>query len=601
MLAAAPPSRAAEPEPLPRFERFPDGPRLTTNHVDITIYAQGWDTYAITVNGETKQSGPLPADASLTVPVTLDDGYVRVCADVRKSSGSLIHASKCWGITVNGQPPEPPELLATPDRFSSQSSATFMFTNEEMHERADYLWFECSLDGSPFSTCSSPYQVQDLDDGQHTFRVRTGDSMWQEYSEAVTYSWTVDTTPPESPTFSRTPAEFSADPRPTFGFSSSDPGSDEPVGFECALDGAEFKPCDADTRLEDLPDGEHTLKVRATDKAGNTSEAAEYSWTVDTTPPEPPRLIVVPDERTASTWARFVFGVEEGARLECSLDGAGFEPCDAVLEIAGLALGQHTIEVRQTDKAGNTSQVTRFTWEVVAPPASPQPAAQPQVQLAGQGASNATLRATVASKTAQRNRQITVTCQSRGGKLRSCRATLYAAGKLIGRGNITTSRPGTKLTVPVTLNTLGRKLLGRALGGLQITLKALANIDGHKRRTQTKTTIYPERTYTLTIPFRRARADLDPTTLAKIRKISHEIRNAKQVTCEGHTDSRGHWTYNQQLALKRARAVCHALKANGLKAKTKTISHGESRPAHSNHTPTGRQANRRVTIHITYA
>jgi len=34
MLAAAPPSRAAEPEPLPRFERFPDGPRLTTNHVD---------------------------------------------------------------------------------------------------------------------------------------------------------------------------------------------------------------------------------------------------------------------------------------------------------------------------------------------------------------------------------------------------------------------------------------------------------------------------------------------------------------------------------------------------------------------------------------
>jgi len=512
MLAAAPPSRAAEPEPLPRFERFPDGPRLTTNHVDITIYAQGWDTYAITVNGETKQSGPLPADASLTVPVTLDDGYVWVCAEVRKSSGSLIHSWKCWGITVNGQPPEPPELLATPDRFSSQSSATFMFTNEKMHERADYLWFECSLDGSPFSTCSSPYQVQDLDDGQHTFRVRTGDSMRQEYSEAVT-----------------------------------------------------------------------------------------YSWTVDTTPPEPPRLIVVPDERTASTWARFVFGVEEGARLECSLDGAGFEPCDAVLEIAGLALGQHTIEVRQTDKAGNTSQVTRFTWEVVAPPASPQPAAQPQVQLAGQGASNATLRATVASKTAQRNRQITVTCQSRGGKLRSCRATLYAAGKLIGRGNITTSRPGTKLTVPVTLNTLGRKLLGRALGGLQITLKALANIDGHKRRTQTKTTIYPERTYTLTIPFRRARADLDPTTLAKIRKISHEIRNAKQVTCEGHTDSRGHWTYNQQLALKRARAVCHALKANGLKAKTKTISHGESRPAHSNHTPTGRQANRRVTIHITYA
>ena len=69
---------------------------------------------------------------------------------------------------------------------------------------------------------------------------------------------------------------------PTFGFSSSEPGST----FECSLDGGAYAACASPLTLPTLGEGPHTFHVRATDVAGNVDPSpAGWSWTIDTVPP----------------------------------------------------------------------------------------------------------------------------------------------------------------------------------------------------------------------------------------------------------------------------------------------------------------------------
>ncbi len=80
-----------------------------------------------------------------------------------------------------------------------------------------------------------------------------------------TFSWLVDTTPPET-TITGGPDEGSAivDVAPTFTFSASEAGS-----ITCALDGAAPAPCASPFTTPTLLAGPHTLTVTAIDAVGN--------------------------------------------------------------------------------------------------------------------------------------------------------------------------------------------------------------------------------------------------------------------------------------------------------------------------------------------
>lgn len=69
------------------------------------------------------------------------------------------------------------------------------------------------------------------------------------------------------------------------------------------------------------------------------------------------------------------------------------------------------------------------------------------------------------------------------------------------------------------------------------------------------------------------------------------------VMIEGHTDSTGSETYNQELSEQRAAAVGSYLDSQGLAVERMVIvGHGETRPVASNATPEGRARNRRVEL-----
>jgi parallel beta-helix repeat protein len=85
-----------------------------------------------------------------------------------------------------------------------------------------------------------------------------------------------DTSPPET-RIDTGPASPTIDTAASFTFSASEAGA----SFDCSLDGAAFAPCTSPLSLAGLGAGEHELRVRATDAAGNADATpAAHPWTI---------------------------------------------------------------------------------------------------------------------------------------------------------------------------------------------------------------------------------------------------------------------------------------------------------------------------------
>jgi len=174
------------------------------------------------------------------------------------------------GLKMPGGGPPSPTLTATPPELTSQTSASFSFSDTQSGTT-----FLCQLDGSAFAGCSSPAAYANLAQGVHTFGVKAQDGAGNQ-SGAATYSWTVDTTPPPSPTLTSTPANPTTQTSASFGFTDTESGA----GFLCQLDGAGFNVCSNPAAYSALSQGTHTFSVMAADAAGNQSGPASFVWTI---------------------------------------------------------------------------------------------------------------------------------------------------------------------------------------------------------------------------------------------------------------------------------------------------------------------------------
>jgi Ca2+-binding RTX toxin-like protein len=123
-----------------------------------------------------------------------------------------------------------------------------------------------------------------------------------------------------------------------------------------------------------LADGEHTVELVQTDLAGNVSSIGSITFTLDRSTPDAMVLALASDSGTSATdnltndGALAISGQEDGTTLSYVVDGgaasSSFNP-DA------LADGEHTVEVTQTDAAGNVSDTASITFTLDRTAAAP--------------------------------------------------------------------------------------------------------------------------------------------------------------------------------------------------------------------------------------
>ncbi|WP_051640645.1 OmpA family protein [Thiomicrorhabdus sp. Milos-T2] len=103
------------------------------------------------------------------------------------------------------------------------------------------------------------------------------------------------------------------------------------------------------------------------------------------------------------------------------------------------------------------------------------------------------------------------------------------------------------------------------------------------------------------VNFRSGSAQLEPYELSRLKPVLDALQRHPntRVHIEGHTDSDGSSSYNQQLSENRAKNVAFHLMDNGIsRDRIVTYGYGEERPIASNKTAEGKRMNRRVTFLI---
>ncbi|EHR61949.1 OmpL47-type beta-barrel domain-containing protein [Saccharomonospora cyanea] len=255
-------------------------------------------------------------------------------------------------------------------------SATVKVTAEDPESGVESVEYE--LDDTGFRPYTEPVTV--TEPGDHTVQYRATDGAGNT-SETGSVTFTVvagdpnDTAPPE------VSASVSGDRdgdgnyvgSATVEVTAEDSGSGVDT-VEYDLDGAGFKPYTEPLTVAEP--GDHTVRYRATDHAGNTSEEGSVTFTVvevdegDTTPPEVTVQLTgsmnsewkYVDSATVSLSAN---DPDSGVRfLRYSLDGGSYTPYGEPVVVN--TPGEHTVLYHAIDHEGNRSEDGKVTFTVVA-------------------------------------------------------------------------------------------------------------------------------------------------------------------------------------------------------------------------------------------
>ena len=169
-------------------------------------------------------------------------------------------ATRTW--TTDSDAPSARISSGPPDgSTSSDPSPSFKLASTEASSR-----FECRLDSGGFSPCSTPHVVGPLADGRHAFAVRAIDAA-RNRGVPLEIRFTVDTAAPRLRI--KGPLEVRTRKRRASALFTLE--TSERVGRWCRIAPSGFEPCSPRYRTPKLADGPHTLRVKATDRAGNVA------------------------------------------------------------------------------------------------------------------------------------------------------------------------------------------------------------------------------------------------------------------------------------------------------------------------------------------
>ena len=308
---------------------------------------------------------------------SLDNGQWRICSSPYTVENLEVHyVSHTFQVRAIDQSgnvdPTPAEftwsidvespgayVINGPLPVTNSTTAVFKFGTFQNES----VTFQCDLDDGGWEECSNPVTYSGLSDGSHVLKVRGIDKVGNIDSDPNTYTWTIDTVPPDTQIV-EAPPYLSNSTSATFKYGSS---FTDVIYFQCKLDSQGWTQCNSrKVTYQGLTNGSHTFQVRAQDQAGNVdSTPAEYNWKVDT---EPPILILnsKPSAITTSTTATFSFTVTGASSvIHCGVDKAESDlpVCISPRKFENLSYGSHTFVGISEDDAGNVTKVI-YTWNI---------------------------------------------------------------------------------------------------------------------------------------------------------------------------------------------------------------------------------------------
>ncbi|MBS3817562.1 MAG: S8 family serine peptidase [Candidatus Thermoplasmatota archaeon] len=309
-----------------------------TDHHEVRLDSGGWIDVGM--------------DKSYTFPNVGDGEHIVECKGVGIAG---LQATDSVNFTVDQTAPSIDIMNPSDGSVFESDSVTIEWNGSDDTSGIDH--FRIRLDGSDWEEIgtTTEHTYTDLSDGDHTVDVWAADIANNSAVETVSFS--MDTTSPEIEITS--PEEGVALNTENVMLEWS--GHDDVSGidhYEVWLDEDQiFEGEDDEYELQGLQDGDHSVEVRAFDAVENTARD-HLNFTIDTTPP----LLNVSLEEGAvfnndSLTVRWT-GTRRGTEItgyEVRLDGEGWVDKELSTEhtITELDEGNHTIEVRATDEAGN--------------------------------------------------------------------------------------------------------------------------------------------------------------------------------------------------------------------------------------------------------
>ncbi len=187
-----------------------------------------------------------------------------------KNGGYFDHVPAVRTWTVDATPPET-SVTSGPSNKTKQKTATINFEANEPVAR-----FDCSLDGAAEAQCFPALNLTALAEGTHLLTVRATDVFGNVDASPATFSWTVDSLPPQT-AIKKGPAANTKARKATFKFTSTEANST----FQCKLDKKAWKTCKSGVAYKNLKKGKHTFQVRASDSLANQDRSpAKKTWRI---------------------------------------------------------------------------------------------------------------------------------------------------------------------------------------------------------------------------------------------------------------------------------------------------------------------------------
>lgn len=314
--------------------------------------------------------------AELTFSCSVDGGVAEKCSDsFSKNVGAGSHKFTLIGKDIAGNESLPIEYTWSVDldapsvsintfplALTNSSNGNFTFSGTD--GGSPIHLFDCQIDNKGFIPCNTgTTSYSSLTEGTHTFQVKGYDSVGNA-SAPVSYSWTVDLTPP-SVLVNGSAGNVTGLTSNSFSISGTDnnPGA---LRFFCSLDGGSEVPCVSGFSISGLLGGTHTLNVRAQDSAGNYSAALPTSWLIDLIPPTV-EILTTPLAINPSSSATFTFRGADNSDLpvkfQCKLDTElAFSDCSSGINYTQLLDATHIFSVKAIDSVGNVSPTATYSW-----------------------------------------------------------------------------------------------------------------------------------------------------------------------------------------------------------------------------------------------